>query len=105
MGGVVKTLLRSNSLSRAIFRTAGSFGCHSLALARQRPASPDPHLKQFSSNISLLHVKTREEKTYTQGKTPWVDSVCADCPGFLVLGAAPAPASTFVSKPQILPLG
>ena len=24
--------------------------------------------------------------------------------GFLVLGAAPAPASTFVSKPQIVPL-
>ena len=28
-----------------------------------------------------------------QGKTPWVDSACADCPGFVVLGAAPAPAS------------
>ena len=27
-----------------------------------------------------------------QGKTPWVDSACADCP---VLGSAPAPASTF----------
>ena len=35
-----------------------------------------------------------------QGKT---DSACADCPGFLVLGAAPAPASTFVSEPQIVP--
>ena len=32
-----------------------------------------------------------------QGKTPWVDSACADCPSFLVLDAAPAPASTFVS--------
>ena len=40
-----------------------------------------------------------------QGKTPWVDSACADCPGFGVLGAAPAPASTFVSEPQIVPLG
>ena len=39
-----------------------------------------------------------------QGKTPWVDSACADCPGFLVLGAAPAPASTFASEPQIVPL-
>ena len=28
-------------------------------------------------------------------------NMCADCPGFLVLGAAPAPASTFVSEPQI----
>ena len=24
-----------------------------------------------------------------QGKTPWVDSACADCPGLLVLGAVP----------------
>ena len=40
----------------------------------------------------------------SQEKTPWVDSACADCPGFLVLGAAPAPASTFVSEPQIVPL-
>ena len=40
-----------------------------------------------------------------QGKTSWVDSACADCPGFLVLGAAPAPASTIVSEPQIVLLG
>ena len=40
-----------------------------------------------------------------QGKTPWVDSARADCPGLLVLGAAPAPASTFLSEPQIVPLG
>ena len=28
----------------------------------------------------------------SQGKTPWADSACADCPGpgFLVLGAATA---------------
>ena len=32
-----------------------------------------------------------------------VDSACAHCPGFLVL-AAPAPASTSVSEPQIVPL-
>ena len=30
--------------------------------------------------------------------------MCADS-GFLVLGAAPPPASTFVSEPQIVPLG
>ena len=39
------------------------------------------------------------------GNTPWVAPVCADCPGFLVLGSAPAPASTFVSEPQIVRLG
>ena len=38
-----------------------------------------------------------------QGRTPWVDSACADCPGFLLLGAAPAPVSAFVSEPQISP--
>ena len=27
-----------------------------------------------------------------QGKTHWADSACADCPGFFVLGAAPAQA-------------
>ena len=42
---------------------------------------------------------------FSQGKTPWVDSACADCPGFLVLSAAPAAASTFVSDPQIVPPG
>ena len=36
---------------------------------------------------------------------PCVDSACADCPGLLVLCAAPAPASTFVSEPQIVLLG
>ena len=30
-----------------------------------------------------------------QEKTPWVAPACADCPGFLVLGSAPAPASTW----------
>ena len=40
-----------------------------------------------------------------QGKTPWVAPACADCPGFLVLGSAPAPASTLVSELQIVPLG
>ena len=42
----------------------------------------------------------------SRGKTvPWVDSACADCAGFLVLSAASAPASTFVSEPQIVVLG
>ena len=46
----------------------------------------------------------RSSHRRNHGKTPWVDSTCADCPGFLVLGAAPAPASTFVSEPQIVRL-
>ena len=40
-----------------------------------------------------------------QEKSPWVDSACPDCPGFLVLDVAGAPVSTFVSEPQIAPLG
>ena len=51
----------------------------------------------------LLKTPLLTSKT-TQGKTPWVESTCADRPGFLVLGAAPAPASTVVSEPQIVPL-
>ena len=42
---------------------------------------------------------------FTQGNTPWVAPACADCPGFLALGSAPAPASTLVSEPRIVPLG
>ena len=38
------------------------------------------------------------------GKDPWGHSACTDRPDFLVLGAAPAPASIFVSEPQIVPL-
>ena len=30
--------------------------------------------------------------------------MCCDCPGFLGLGSAPAPASTLVSEPQVVPL-
>ena len=45
------------------------------------------------------------QKAHDQGKTPWVDPACAACPGFLVVRAAPALASTFVSEPQIVPLG
>ena len=49
----------------------------------------------------LIFTRTSLEVYYTPANTPWVDSACADCPGFLVLGAAPAPASTFISEPQI----
>ena len=34
---------------------------------------------------------TRGLRKMVQGKTAWVDSPCADCPGFLVPGAADAP--------------
>ena len=39
-----------------------------------------------------------------QGKTPCADSTCADCPGFLVLGAADARAPSFVQEPQAVSL-
>ena len=40
-----------------------------------------------------------------QGNAAWVAPACADCPVFLVLGSAPAPASTLVLEPQIDPVG
>ena len=43
-------------------------------------------------------------KLYCQGETPWFDSACADCPGFLVSGAADTPPSSFVQEPQSAPL-
>ena len=42
---------------------------------------------------------------FSKGNTLWVAPACADCPGFLVLDSAPAPASTFISELQIAPLG
>ena len=38
-----------------------------------------------------------------QGRSPWIDSSCAVCPGFLVPGAASAPAPSFFQEPQIVP--
>ena len=40
-----------------------------------------------------------------QGRTPWVDSACADCPGFLVPGATPALECNCAWEPQIVPFG
>ena len=77
-------------------------------------ASPDLESNRFEVSVDLSgpiranRFSLRKKKTLIfQGKTLRVDSACADCqcPGFLVLGAAPAPASTFVSEPQIVPLG
>ena len=45
-----------------------------------------------------------ENPHYFQEKTPWADSACADCPGFLVLGAADAQAPSFVQEPEAVSL-
>ena len=39
-----------------------------------------------------------------QEKTPCADSACADCPGFLVVGAADARTPSFVQEPQAVSL-
>ena len=50
-------------------------------------------------------VQATRANRLNQRNTPWGAPACADCPGFLVLGAAPAPASTSVPEPQIVVLG
>ena len=39
----------------------------------------------------------------SQGKTSWVDSACADCPGFLIRGAAGAHIPASSQERQIVP--
>ena len=51
-----------------------------------------------------MHITLFTGKTVKSGKDPWVDSACANCSGFLVLGAVPASVSTFVLEPGIVPL-
>ena len=41
-----------------------------------------------------------QESDSSRGKTAWVDSACAECPGFLVLGAAGALAPFIIQEPQ-----
>ena len=53
-------------------------------------------------NITESNQNIRERLPGLIQHASWVDSASADCPGFLVLGAAPAPASTFVSELQIV---
>ena len=48
---------------------------------------------QCNCNVPLIQIS---------GKYPWVAPARADSPSFLVLGSAPAPASTLVSEPQIV---
>ena len=55
--------------------------------------SRQPLLWQPLSSRSALH-GLRGFK-FLQGKTPWVAPGCADRPGFLGLGSAPAPAFTW----------
>ena len=57
-------------------------------------------MPQAKTEVALQSSESCAAEIALQGKTPSIDSACADCPGFLVLGAAPAPASTFVSDPQ-----
>ena len=40
----------------------------------------------------------------SQEKTPCADLACAECPGFLVLGAADTRTPSFVQEPQALSL-
>ena len=56
------------------------------------------------TEIFYTHLQCWKVLPFFQGKTSWVAPACADRPGFLVLGSAPAPASTLVSEPQIVPL-
>ena len=60
------------------------------------------HLTEDQTSIKSVLTTSMSKN---QGNTPWVAPACADCPGFLVLDSAPAPASTLVSEPQIVPLG
>ena len=82
--------------------------CHFSDLTFWHPPSPGT-IPQICLRFFLFFLSLsrgdRKESHFYQGKTPWVGWACADCPGFLVLSAAPASASTFVSEPQILPLG
>ena len=44
--------------------------------------------------------ETRESKF--QARTPWVDPACANCPGFLVPGAAGVRFPSFVQEHKIV---
>ena len=52
----------------------------------------------YISSLCAFHQEGR-----IQGNNPWVDSACADCPGFLLPGAAPAPPSPFVLGLRLFP--
>ena len=61
------------------------------AIISARMVSPlDPSKHGNPKNMISLCVCNAIWTSY-QGKTPWVDQSCADCPGFLVLGVGDAP--------------
>ena len=62
-----------------------------------------PSMYVKSSKVGGRNLPRLEEDD--QRNSPWVAPACADCPGFLVPGSAPALASTSVSEPQMDPLG
>ena len=63
---------------------------------------PDCFSKQISEK--KLKILQNTGNFHCPRNTSWVAPACADCPGFLVLGAAPAPASTLVSEPPVVPM-
>ena len=87
-------LVKDVDVDVLLFMTKKAWAIHERAIAMHIPVQPQWQLSRFC-----------ESGTIFQGSTPWVAPACADCPGFLVLGSAPAPASTLVSDPQIVPLG
>ena len=113
--GACSSLRRRAVEKRPSFCSSPLWGRH-LALRRARPSrlqcliaanvplSTISLPKQFSPGMFPGNSTPLLQAKYS-GKDPLCCSACADCPGFLVLGAAPAPASTLVSEPQIVPLG
>ena len=53
----------------------------------------------FEEFCTLKICRPGKTDFFSQGKTFWVDSACADCPGFLFLGAADARLPSFVQEP------
>ena len=70
--------------------------CHLLAQSESRTPC-----KQAAEATSLHSRTTDRGKGKDQEKIPWVDSACADCPGFLVRGVAGAPTPRFVWAPAL----
>ena len=57
-----------------------------------------------ASKVCEIYIRKLVLLHWESGKDPWVESACADCPGFLVPCAAGAATSSFVKEPQIVPL-
>ena len=86
---------------RPIFIQCGCWGesCSPYEVARPQPstgcASMGPEILSSSGAGVWRKAPLACPDSSSQENTPWVASACADCPGFLVLGAAPDPASTW----------